>query len=338
MKFSALRKLLLACVLLVMSPNAGLTDATTVPVRILVIKSRDITFYDLTLQGFIAGLKSRGYDGPSTVMKIIALTGDAGKDQQTVKQQLSSTNSLIFTLGTDATLVVANAHTTTPCMFSMILDPVSLGVAKSLAVPGGSFTGTTLLVSPGKQLEALQQVDSNVKKVGVLYTAGDPTSTAFLAYASQEAQGLNIQVVSVPITDYDSSGHQALETLAGHVNAFWMIVDPASASPQALADTLSVAKEHRLPILGMSNANVHAGALLSLSANLSDLGDVDAEMAGPLIDGTTTPAQMSVRGPRQTILSLNLDAAKAVGTIIPDSVLHLADEVVGDGNSSPGGF
>jgi len=305
--------------------------------RILIVKSRDSAFYTPTLNGFVKGLQNRGYYDPSTTdLRIIALTGQSDKDSQIVKTELEKNNSLVFTLGTDATLAVQQAHTIAPCLFSMVLDPVTLGVADSLAHPGLNFTGTTLLVDPGKQLESLLQVASQVKRVGVLYTAGDPTSLAFLALASQEALSLGIQIDSVPITDYSSGGRDSLNTLAGKVDAFWLIVDPNSAGPQPLADTLAIASKNNLPVLGMSSSNVKAGALLALSANLGDLGDVDAEMACPLLDGSVTPALMPVRGPRQTVLSINLNSAKALGKQIPDSVLHLADEVI-DSNQGASG-
>ena len=296
--------------------------------HVLVIKSRDNAFYSPTLQGFVDGLKSRGYGTNNAVdLEVMALTGDADKDQQSVREHLQKSNDLIFTLGTDATRVLSEAHPKCPVLFSMILDPVSLGVVKSLAQPGGNFTGTTLLVDPGKQFDALQQADPHVQRVGVLYTADDATSRAFLSQAQQEAKNLNIVIVAKPVSPSDAT-RPILEQLAGQVDAFWLIVDPASAGSKALGDTLDVAQAHHLPVLGTSNAHVRAGALAALSANLKDLGDVSAEMAVPLLEGTSSPAQMSVRGPRQTTLSVNLVTADAIGIKVPYSMLHLADEVI----------
>ena len=131
--------------------------------HILIVKSRDNTFYSQTQQGFIDGLKTRGYSTKDTInLNVIALTGDAGKDQQIVQDHLHKGTDLIFTLGTDATQAIFDAHPKSPVLFSMILDPVNLGVVKSLAQPGGTFTGTTLLVAPGKQLDTLQSADPHI--------------------------------------------------------------------------------------------------------------------------------------------------------------------------------
>ena len=297
--------------------------------HILAVKTRDIEFYNTVLHSFRHSLESRtGNAGMKVEVSEISLTGNADDDARSVRNQIQKGPELILTLGTNATRLVAEAHPTVPVLFSMVLDPVSLGVAVSLDVPGGKFTGTTLLISPGKQLDALLQAAPQVHKVGVLYTENDPTSTAFLTQARQEAQSLHLEIVAKAIAADKEADRAAVETLAGQVDAVWLIPDPASSGPHILADTLEVTRAKHLPILGASSATVRAGALLSLSANLQDLGEVSAEMAMPLLDGTADPSHMRIRGPRRTILSINLVAAKVLGVTIPDPVLHLADEVI----------
>jgi putative ABC transport system substrate-binding protein len=207
-------------------------------------------------------------------------------------------------MGTDATLEVAAGNPTSSCLFTMILDPLSLGIASSMNDPGGNFTGAVIQVSPGKQLDALQQVDPRIKRIGVVYTSGDPTSTAFLAAAAVDAKKLNIEIDATPVAA-GSSTHQALLDLSKQVDAFWLIVDPASVGPQSLSDTFEIAKANHMPVLGTSSANVREGALVALSANLRDLGDIDAEMAVPILNRAASPATTTIQGPRQTILSIN---------------------------------
>jgi putative ABC transport system substrate-binding protein len=294
--------------------------------KILVVKTRDIPFYQPAVEGFEHGLKSQGYDNGNVDISVTSLTGDVKKDTDLVHGQMRGCK-LIYAVGTDAARAVADEQPAVPVLFSMVVDPVRIHLVKSLDQPGGEFSGSTLLVNGGKQLDALLQVAPGVHKIGVLYTDGDPTSVAFLDDAKQDATRLGVQIVATPMAP-GAAAKGPLEQLASQVDAFWLILDPASASPQATADTLACASAHHKPVLGVSSASVHAGALLALSADIADLGEVTAQMAIPLLQGTATPATMRVRGPRQTKLSINLVAAGALNLNVPDSVLHLADEVI----------
>jgi len=296
---------------------------------VVVIETRDNSFYNSAVDGFQHGLKIRGYDTRERLnFVVIALTGSETKDTKTVRGQLHDPSNLILTLGTDATRIVAGEKPHTSVLFGMILDPVRLGLVQSIENPRGVFTGSTILVSPGKQIEALIEADPQVKRVGVLFTDGDKTSIDMLDRARQDAAKLGAEIVAIPVTEEKNSSTNALDQLAGKVDAIWVIPDPASTGPQAFTGALQFSKDHKVPILGSSSGMVHAGALLALSANLFDLGDMMAEMAVPIIDGSSKPADVRVRGPRKTQLSVNLDAARDLGIKIPDSMLHLADEVV----------
>ncbi len=296
--------------------------------RVVVIKTRENAFYNPAVLGFTNGLKARGYrSGEQIELVVVAFTGKADEDAALVQEQLGKKPSLMITIGTDATRLVAAQKPTIPVLFSMILDPVTLGLVKTPEIPGGYFSGTTLLVSPGKQFDALLQAAPKVHKIGVLYTEKDLTSLAFIAEAALNAKSLNIEIDAIPV-EAGRSSMDALNSAKAHDDALWLIPDPASTGQKALSETLEYANKNHLPILGSSGGTVKAGALLSLSAALDDLGDITAEMASYILAGTGTTAQMRVRGPRRTLLSVNLNTAKRLGITIPGTMLHLADEVI----------
>ena len=300
--------------------------------RLLVIKTRDIPFYSAAYDGFLHGLKQRGYrSGDKLEIKVVSLNGSPEADGKLVRLQIEKRPDLIVTLGTDATRLVAEQKTNIPVLFSMVLDPVSLGVVKSLDAPGGVFTGTTLMVRPGKQFDALLQSCPMARRIGVLYSDGDPTSAAYLKEAQEDAKRLGIEIRPIAVRAYKAS-KDALNGFADGVDALWLIADPASTGLQEMKDTLDFARVRRLPVLGASSATVRAGALAALSANLADLGDETAEMAIPLLEGTDAPAKMRVRGPRRTQLTINLDVARLLKIALPDALLSLADEVIDSRN------
>lgn len=298
------------------------------PARVIILKTRDHAFYNAAAQGFLNGLKKRGYpQGERVEVRVYALTGKSPEqDTRLVRSLVAQHPRLLVTLGTDATRSAAEQKPDFPTLFSLILDPVGLGIVKSLEQPGGLFAGSTLLVNPGKQLDMLLQVCPSVRRVGVLYTDGDPTSLGLLREASEDAMRLSLVIAGLSV----KSGQSAREVLAGahaEIDAFWVIPDPASSGPQALRETLEYARQKRKPVLGTSATAVRLGALVALSANLEDLGDVTAEMAIPILEGIEAPARMRVRGPRKTLLSINLDSARSLGLTFSSALLGLAEEV-----------
>ncbi|WP_075060773.1 ABC transporter substrate-binding protein [Chthonomonas calidirosea] len=298
------------------------------PIPILLIRSSNNAFYDPTQKGFLQSLKRQEQMlNISAKVNIISLSGSQDTDQKMIEQALNQHPQLIVTLGTDATIETSAVHPDVPVLFTLVLNPVALGVVKSLDAPGTNFSGTTLLVSPGKQLEALLQVDPQVSRVGAIYTQGDPVSQAFLEAAQSDAQQLHITLVTIAVKSGDPPS-TALQSLDGKVDALWTIADPASSGPQALQATLAYAHAHNLPVLGLSGATVHEGALLALFPDLEDEGALTAEMAGYLLSGSQKIEQLRVRGPRKVLLCINLDVARALKIKVPNDVLHLADEVV----------
>lgn len=307
----------------VLSRAAGATPR----MRILIVKARDNAFYNPVADGIASGLKSRGYrNGDRIELVTISLSGKGDDDVQQVHNQVGKHPQLIFAIGTDAATLLRQEKPEAPVVFSMVLDPVTLGLVKTLEAPGANFTGTTLLISPGKQLDALAQTVPQLHKIGVLYTDQDATSLAFLTDAQKDAQRLGLEIVALPAKHLGSPDMDLSQL--GTVDAFWLIPDPASTGPQAVKATLEFALSRHLPVLGASSGTVRAGALLALSANLQDLGDQTADMASHILDGTETAAKMRVRGPRLTLLSVNLDVARTLKRNIPDTMLHLADEVI----------
>lgn len=327
-RYTFIKKVLIAVAIACAGNTPTLSHASPQN-RIVLIRTRNIPFYAPAVDGFIKGLDSRGYSKANGYsVDVLSLTGDRDRDDDLMRSAVRSDPPLLVTLGTDATLLCAGNKPTSPILFSMILNPVTLGLLDDLNHPGGDATGTTILVSPGKQFESLLQACPNIKSIGVLYTDGDKTSLALIDNARHDAIALGLQLDALAIKDPKTDIKRTLSQARGKFDALWLIPDPASTGPDSFVATMEFANVSRIPVLGSSEATVKAGALLALSANIKDLGDVTAEMAGALLEGNVKAGDMRIRGPRQTTLSINLITANDLGIRFPTSLLHLADNVV----------
>jgi hypothetical protein len=89
-----------------------------------------------------------------------------------------------------------------PVLFAVSGDPVELGIAESLARPGGNFTGSTFMSRDiaEKRVELLKDTFPQVRTFAVLSNTDHPGERSEWRTTQQAAQALGIEPVYVPFT------------------------------------------------------------------------------------------------------------------------------------------
>ena len=80
-----------------------------------------------------------------------------------------------------------------------VADPVGVGLAQSLARPGGNFTGITNIAAElvGKRLEIIKEILPSARHVAVLGNPDDPIFAVQLRYAEAASPSLQIELQPV---------------------------------------------------------------------------------------------------------------------------------------------
>ncbi len=244
---------------------------------------------------------------------------------------------VLVALGGPASVAASRATSSIPVVFSIVTDPVALGLVASLERPGGNVTGITSLdpQQAGGQMELLRAVFPRMERVGIL---GDHTipgaDAAGLAPidrandAAARALGLRPQVFKLarPTTDGavpDFEGAFAAFRAEGAQAVIVLELPVAFAHRVRIAE---VAAAHRMPTMfpgGMSNA----GGLITYGTNVADTWRRIPAMVDRILKGAR-PAEMPVEFVTRRELVFNLRTAGAIGVSIPDALLARADRVV----------
>ena len=219
---------------------------------------------------------------------------------------------------------VKQATSTIPIVFPGTNDPVGAGYAKSLARPGGNFTGLSLqsLELVVKRLELLKQLVPTGGPVAVLWDRVFPGQWAAAEAAARERRWKLLSLPILDVSEVDGAFRTATKARAGAllVTAGFAL-DP---HPERVAD---LAATHQLPAMYHFRFYVERGGLACYAPDLVDIWRAAAGFVDKILKGAK-PADLPVEQPTKFELVINLKTAKALGLTIPQSVLARADEVI----------
>jgi len=220
------------------------------------------------------------------------------------------------------------ATATIPIVFGVGEDPVKLGLAASLARPGGNATGINILTAEmvAKRLRLLHDLASKVTRVAALVNPANASVTESTLREVQEAApnlGLQIQIIKAStIGEIDS----AFASFARErPDALFVAGDAFLISRRVQLATLTA--RERIPTIYATRDPVEVGGLMSYGPDLAEEHRQIGVYAGSILKGTK-PAELPVLQSAKFEFVINLATARALGLTIPPGVLAIADEVI----------
>jgi putative tryptophan/tyrosine transport system substrate-binding protein len=231
---------------------------------------------------------------------------------------------LIVALLTPAVLAARRASSRVPIVVAgAAVDPVSNGLARSLAAPGGNVTGITV---PGtqlasKSLELIRELRGATKRIGVLANGADPFTPALLEAMSDAARVLQIRLSTTSVRSQDEYASAFAGWQESRADA--VFVQPSLDTTHAAA----LAMSYRLASFSFARLFAMAGGLLSYAATPNELARRSADYVDRILRGAD-PAQTPFEQATSYDLTLNLRTAKALGIPIPRLLMLRATELI----------
>jgi putative tryptophan/tyrosine transport system substrate-binding protein len=234
---------------------------------------------------------------------------------------------VILTIGYPAALA-AKTGTLLPVVAVGGGDPVATGLVDSLARPGGHVTGLSDLsaeLSP-KRLQLLIELMPGLRRVAMLWNAGDPSMT--LRYRTTEAAARAMGITVEPHGVHEPKDFDpAFAAMAGTRPDAIIVVNDGLTIGQR-SNVFEFAGSNRLPALYEEHeVAVRDGGLMFYGPD----GEERFERAAYLIDRIlkgAKPADLPFEQPTRFRFVINGRTAKALGLIIPPALLLRADEVI----------
>jgi putative tryptophan/tyrosine transport system substrate-binding protein len=253
--------------------------------------------------------------------------GDAGRYRKYAAELIALNPDVIIANTGPVLAAVQQATSTIPLVFVGVIDPVGAGFVATLARPGGNTTGFALFdygIS-GKWLALLKEIAPNVTRALVLRDPSTATGIGQLAAIQSVAPSLGIELSPIDIRDA-SALERAVAEFAGKPNG-GVIVGASPALQVHRQQVAALLAKHRLPAVYPFRYFVVAGGLISYGPDTEEGFRPAAHYIDRILKGEK-PADLPVQTPTKYDLTINLKVAKALGIVMPPSVLGRADEVI----------
>jgi putative ABC transport system substrate-binding protein len=177
----------------------------------------------------------------------------------------------------------------------------------------------------GKWLELLKEVAPGVNRVLVLANSENDANLIDLRVIEAAAPSFGVQVSSGIVRDAGEI-ESAIEAIARTPNA-GLIVNAGPPMSDRRKLIFALASRYRLPAVYMFRFFTVDGGLLSYGPDTLDMYRRSATYVDRILKGEK-PVDLPVQAPVKYELVINLNAAKAIGLIVPPTLLARADEVI----------
>jgi putative tryptophan/tyrosine transport system substrate-binding protein len=221
--------------------------------------------------GFRSGLRDLGYlEGRNATLAL--RYGDGAPERMApLAQELVALKPDALMAGARSGVLAAQAATRTiPIVVITADDPVVLGVAHSIARPGGNITGTWFdydaLVS--KRLEFLKLAVPALARVGVIVNPDDPTDALTIPRLPAATRALGVTLEQFDLLDVNKLDAVTAGIRRAGVQALFVGDGPTLLS--ARAEITAMVARLRLPAMYGFREFADAGGLMSYGYNLPD--------------------------------------------------------------------
>jgi putative ABC transport system substrate-binding protein len=280
------------------------------------------------LRAFRLGLKEIGFiEGENVAIVYRFAENETDRLSDLAADLIHRPVTVIAAMSTVASVAAKAATTAIPIVFIAAEDPVRLGLAASLARPGGNATGINFLVAElaAKRLELLRELVPAANRVAVLVDPNNRAgteSTLLDVEPAARAIGLEIRVVEARTSrDIDAAFMSDVRERDA------LFVAPSGFFTSRRIHIVNQTMRHGIPATYSQREYPDVGGLMSYGTNVAEAWHQAGVYVGRVLKGTK-PADLPVLQASKFEFVINHQTARTLGLTVPPTLLATADEVI----------
>jgi putative tryptophan/tyrosine transport system substrate-binding protein len=282
---------------------------------------------EFTIDILKASLRDLGWRGNETIdIDERWADGDASRLARLASELVQLRPDVIASTGASEATALQAATRDIPIVFLQVGDPIASGLVASISRPGGNITGFAqgpqILWSKrlGLLAEMLGRQPRHLAWLGNPRNSGSASNWADAEDAAARV-GADLARIDVSRAEELEGAFKGFKGLDGLLVQYDFLFSTRSSQIAQLA-----ARE-RVPAIYENRIQVLAGGLMSYGGDLRENYRQGAAYIDRILKGAR-PADLPVIQASRFELVLNQNVAKALGLVIPGSLLARADEVI----------
>jgi putative ABC transport system substrate-binding protein len=282
------------------------------------------------LSAFREGLGATGYDeGRNVAIEYRWANGQIDRLAALAADLVGRRVTVIATPGSGAAALAAKAATATiPVVFEAGVDPVAVGLVRSLNRPEGNVTGITSMnieFNP-KRLELLHELVPAARSFAVLV---NPTNSVSANTARKDLDGPS-RALGLQLHILTASTEREFESVFAKLRQLQvggLIIAADTFFHNRARQLAALTLRHAVPAVLAVREFAVAGGLVSYGGSIRETHRQAGIYTGRILKGEK-PADLPVQQVTKVDFVINLKTAKALGLTVSLPLLGRADEVI----------
>jgi putative ABC transport system substrate-binding protein len=309
--------------------QGGVVVNRTARIAFLAGSAPDAALQRIAVEPFLAALRERGWvEGRNLQIDYRWAEGRTDRLPALLAELLALRPDLLLAAFSGPALAAKARGVELPVVAAGVDNPVLMGLAASMARPGGRFTGVSSFGGElvAKRIQLLRDLLPGARRLAVLMNPATVQPAQVAAFVQRLAREAGVAIVPVPSRGPDEFD-AAFATLAREkIEGLVVLADDTFYIHRAaIAERCLRA---RLPsVWGGRNFIADGGGLASYQSDFRVVFERAGVLADRILRGAD-PAEIPFEQSTKLELVLNLKAAKALGIVVPASLRLQADEVI----------
>ena len=277
---------------------------------------------------FRRGLADVGWvDGRNLTIEIGWYSGNLQLAHEIARRYVDRGLDMVLVNGTPGMDAMRALDAKLPIVFVVVSNPVGAGYVSNLSRPGANITGFSTFEPEmaGKWLQLLRQVTPGLKNVSMLIDPKFVGLNSLWQAVEELAPKLGIVPHAARASSLAEIEHALAEIAKQEVPG--LIVSPSPVNTVNRKRLVPIVNDSRIPAIYPFGFYVPDGGLMAYGFNAADQFKRAAAYAGRILKGEKA-GDLPVQAPSVFEFAINLRTAKAMGLVMPQSVLISADEII----------